>query len=323
VDGLDNLLEDRDQELFDLAAEREGRRETHGYVAPLDARAFIDAARNVQLHGDRPPPSPIVHAYFRTITQPLEDAEPGDARSTAGSGDSPPGVDPGAMAAVFELLRDAGVISAEPRALLGGAHDETRLSKIQAHVEANPAAAGELAFLANALIAGCAVQDRAFTPSEASDAAAAVCNLGLENWPPRWGDPDLATAFQAGWAILHRDVCLCAADRLTQVLATLRCGDRDIQAGLEVLRRELTRHRRDAVPWQARQAFDVLMMLDAPAWAALLGLIAACPVMHAAIGARERRARSINASEFEFISQNRQIIAIRAFLERLPAMLTS
>ena len=38
----------------------------------------------------------------------------------------------------------------------------------------------ELAFLANTLMAGCSVQSRPFTPQEASDAAVAICNLGLE-----------------------------------------------------------------------------------------------------------------------------------------------
>src|SRR5581483_8978660 len=34
LDGLDDLLSDRDQDLFDLAAGREGRREQKGYVTP-------------------------------------------------------------------------------------------------------------------------------------------------------------------------------------------------------------------------------------------------------------------------------------------------
>ena len=41
----------------------------------------------------------------------------------------------------------------------------------------------ELAFLANTLLAGSSVQSRPFTPQEASDAAACICNLGLERWP--------------------------------------------------------------------------------------------------------------------------------------------
>jgi hypothetical protein len=46
--------------------------------------------------------------------------------------------------------------------------------------------AEEFAFLANAILAGCSIQARSLTPQEASDAAGAVCNLGLENWPAAW-----------------------------------------------------------------------------------------------------------------------------------------
>ncbi len=47
----------------------------------------------------------------------------------------------------------------------------------------------ELAYLANAIVAGCSLQARPFTAQEASDAAVATCNLGLENWPPHWLPP--------------------------------------------------------------------------------------------------------------------------------------
>ena len=44
----------------------------------------------------------------------------------------------------------------------------------------------ELAYLANTIAAGCSVQARPLSAEEAWDAATAVCNLGLENWPPQW-----------------------------------------------------------------------------------------------------------------------------------------
>src|SRR6266436_5110767 len=44
----------------------------------------------------------------------------------------------------------------------------------------------EFAYLANTIVAGCSIQARPFTVREASDAVAAICNLGLENWPARW-----------------------------------------------------------------------------------------------------------------------------------------
>jgi hypothetical protein len=113
----------------------------------------------------------------------------------------------------------------------------------------------ELAFLANTLMAGCAIQSRPFTAREASEAAAGICKLGLEHWPARWPgmdmhdatandatvndtalpstfvvERDLVTAFQVGWSVLYEDVTLYVADRLIAMLADLRCADVEILA---------------------------------------------------------------------------------------------
>src|SRR4029079_16692795 len=64
-----------------------------------------------------------------------------------------------------------------------------------------------LGFLANALVAGCSVQGRSFTPREASDAVLATCNLGLECWPQHWppaATQDVVTVFRVGWGLLPR-----------------------------------------------------------------------------------------------------------------------
>jgi hypothetical protein len=178
----------------------------------------------------------------------------------------------------------------------------------------------EFAYLANTIVAGCSIQGRAFTPREASDAVAAVCNLGLENWPTRWlSEKDLISVFQVGWTVLHTDVTMYAAERLIEVLSELRNDDREIQAGLDALGIEMARRWREGAPWRARDALDVIMILDQPAWAALLGLIAECPVLHGGIGASSgSRTRSVNASAFEFISANSQIASVREFFLSLP-----
>jgi hypothetical protein len=66
----------------------------------------------------------------------------------------------------------------------------------------------------------------------------------------------------------------------------------------------------------------VILMLDAPAWAALLALTDECPVMHAAIGASRRSCRAINAGDFEFISENSKTAIVREFVESLSSILT-
>src|SRR5205823_3084759 len=118
-----------------------------------------------------------------------------------------------------------------------------------------------------------------FTAQESWDAAVAVCNLGLENWPARWmpakslpadflAGQDLVTVFGVGWTVLHNDVGAYAAERLLEVLGELRCDDREVQAGLIALRIELSRSSRAGTPWRARNALDVIAILDMTAWAA-------------------------------------------------------
>jgi hypothetical protein len=226
------------------------------------------------------------------------------------------------MTEVVEILRDAGVLLDEPRALLASAAGEhSRVARIQDYVASNPASAPHLAYLANAIVAGCSIQARPFTSREASEAAAAICNLGLENWPPRWLEIDLVTAFQVGWTVLHRDVSIYAAERLIEVIAGLRCGDRDIQLRLHGLRRQLMESVRDGAPWRARNHLDVIVMLDAPSWAALLALLDECPVLHRAILAARDRRLAIDPSDYQFISQNVDLGVVREFMTSLGARL--
>jgi hypothetical protein len=104
---------------------------------------------------------------------------------------------PESLAAVMELLTEAGMMPERRRPLLEAADADprvpglTRLRRLMAYVRDTHDTAyftrsRELAFLANTLLAGCSVQSRPFTPQEASEAAAGICNLGLEYWPARW-----------------------------------------------------------------------------------------------------------------------------------------
>jgi hypothetical protein len=200
----------------------------------------------------------------------------------------------------------------------------------------------ELAFLANTIAAGCSVQARPLSMEEAWDAATAVCNLGLENWPPQWlGSQersagahsgtslpddfllahDLVTVFQVGWTVLHDNVVMYAAEQLLDVLAALHRDDEEIQSGLDALRVTLTKHWRAGAPWRAGEALDVMTALDLPAWAALVGLLNECPVMHAGVkAARDSNTHAVSATDFEFISERSEIAMIHAFLRSLPQL---
>ncbi|HMV50701.1 MAG TPA: DUF6178 family protein [Blastocatellia bacterium] len=345
IDELDDLLTDGDQVLFDLAVSRERRREQQGYVTPAQARAFLQTARRLQLGSEfLPPANPLARAYFRAFEETAADAHRESAPLATSAAESSVAEDTTAAAAVYEVLFDAGVLAQPPHALLGAAEGHaSRLGLIQTHMQfvldRDPTAWAlrneELAYLANTLIAGCSIQTRSFTPQEASEAVVAICNLGLENWPPDWlpanatalSDDffvaqDLVGVFQVGWTVLHHDVSLYAAEQLIEVLVCRQCDDREIQAGLDTLRIQLAKHWQAGVPWKAREALEVIALLDTPTWAVLLALIDECPVLHAAIKASQgSRLLSVSPSDFEFISENRQIVSVRRFLQSLPETL--
>jgi hypothetical protein len=312
-DPSHSLLDDAEQHLFDLAADREARREREGYVTSEQAHAFLQGARDLTLDGDRPERSAIARAYFRAF----EPAVPESTESIAEE------ISDRAGETVLQVLRDAGVLTPPPRALLeAGDPTAVRLEWIASHVVAHPESAQELAYLANVVMAGCSVQGRRFVEREAGDAVLATCNLGLENWPALWPDRDLLTAFQVGWTILRRDACIYAAKRVVEILTGLDCADRDTFLALDRLRRDLVRHLAQGEPWRARGSLEVILTFDAPAWAGLVGLISECPVLHAALDAGNRQSRTISPTDFTFIARNHDVATVRRFLDDLTNVLS-
>ena len=321
LDGLHDLLLDADQALFDLGRDRERRRERQGFVTPEQARAFLDESRR-----RRAGSSPLARAYFRHTSEVDGLGESADDRPAEAV--APPGT---ALADLVDLLQDAGVMPQTPRALLPGERgDAPKFPRLQALLQRDADAylrrTQELAFLANALGSGCSVLGRSLRPEEASEAAAAVCNLALDVAPARAGDAvgngDLVALFQAGWTFLYEKICLYTAERLVDVLDGLRCADAAIQSDLDALRLALERASTAGAPWRARNALDAIAVLDMPAWAALLALIDEFPVLHAAVApSRDPKRRTIDAGAFEFLTKKDDVAAVRAFLDALPEML--
>ncbi len=322
-------------------------------LTPAQARAFLQMSRELRLGSDAAPPAnPLAGAYFRAIDETRAadvnsaSSEPGLLAAGSEATTDPPIPEDfaEAVAAVFEVLLDAGILAQPPRSLPSGSDGRApRLGHIRSHLEfafdqdhtAYSARNEELAYLANTLMAGCSIQARPFTAQEASDAAIAICNLGLENWPPHWlpanatAPPisflinhDLVSVFQVGWTVLHCEVSMYAAEQLIAVLDRMRCDDREIQAGLDALRIKMAKHWQAGAPWRARDALDVIATLDLLAWAVLLALIDECPALHACVGAsQDSRKLSVSASDFEFISENNQIASVREFMLSLPETL--
>ena len=205
---------------------------------------------------------------------------------------------------------------------------ETRaLAQLRGYLAATAAQADAhaetLARLANTLLAGCALRGRAFTPREASDAAAATCNLGLARWRSSDGPPpSLAAAFERGWSALHRDVALHAAEALIALLPDLRARHAAFADELAELAQALTREWRAGTPWRASGPLEILSALDAPAWAGLDALIAECPVLHGGVAATlTPGARRIEPDAFAFFADDGEIAQARRFVAGLAATL--
>lgn len=330
IDGLDDLLAVPAQQLHDITLDRERRRTLRGYATPADARAFLQMARQRGREpADAASSNPLVAAAFRMAHEA--------AASFDGNADSGRRAGSESVHAVVELLTEAGVVPERPRALLEGTGSEpsrfARIRALMAHLyDTNPAAylgrSQELAFLTNTLAAAGSVQARALTVQEASDAAVGTCNLGLEHWPETMTDAflvdhDLVSAFEEGWRVLNEQVSLFTANSLIRTLADLQSVDVEIQRGLYILRRELVRHRDAGTPWQTREALGIFAMLDPLAWTAVLGLLDECPVLPLAVTAiLEGHTGAVNPTAFEFISTTGQLQAVRAFMARLPDVLS-
>ncbi len=286
--GLWDVLTADEQIMADVAGAREERREQQGFVAPLAAVAFLKIARQ-QSASDAPQGFDIPNQS----RMPLLPAAPSSGR------------DP--------LSRI--------RAQLLFAQDQD--------AAAHARRAQELAYLANVLVAGCSFQSRRFRAGEAAEAALAVCNLGLENSEvPGHSLPadflvhqQLLPVFQKGWRILYEDLSLFVAKSLVETLSGIRCDDLDTQNQIVDLCRRMTAQVAAGTPWRERDNLNVLAILDTPSWAMLENLIDECPVVprNACMPVEKPPLRV--ATEFEFISENRQIAWARNFAESLPGRL--
>ena len=187
--GLYEVLTSEEMLEGDVAGEREDRRAAEGFVAPADARSFLELARR---GGQLDTRDPVTKGYFRTraSAKPAPPAE--RAERATGTQLMAPAA---GMGRLVELLEDAAVIETTHRppiaALTAGpaAAEKTEkpLSLVQAALielrsqdgEVFSRRIEELGYLANVLIAGSS--DRRPRPVEALEQAIAVCDKGLEH----------------------------------------------------------------------------------------------------------------------------------------------
>lgn len=187
--GLYEVLSDEEVLEADNLAARDDRRAAEGYVAPADARSFLALAR--QGHAYREGRDPVTRAYFRE----LEQAPPAHSARTQPAGvGSPERRQPDAdVASLMQLVaRATGEAALPAPRLLAAAPSAARSTPQQVrpidlalrrlareYPEVCSARVEELSYLSNVLVSGYARAGRRLRPVEASEAALAVCNLGL------------------------------------------------------------------------------------------------------------------------------------------------
>jgi hypothetical protein len=126
-----------------------------------------------------------------------------------------------------------------------------------------------------------------------------------------------------GWSVLYQDVSVFVANQLISLLDDVRSVDVDIERGFVALRRTLAKQRDAGTPWLARDAADVLALLDMTAWTSVLGLLDECPVVPEALAAiLEGRTTPVSPTAFDFISTAAQIGDIQRFMRKLPDVLS-
>jgi len=196
--GLFQVLTADEMLESDVAASREDRRASEGFVSPADARAFLALGRG---QGDTAPHErdPITRAYFRGLMKPAVSARPGErGRSAVGSaGPRAAKAAPADARDLEAMLREAGVVAPATLALPAApGDDEGPLDRPGPHLVAPlferamtdlrqrdadrfAERLQELGYLVNVWLAGGATEGRRPRPVEALEKVLATCEAGL------------------------------------------------------------------------------------------------------------------------------------------------
>ena len=118
-DGFHILLQDEDQNMFDLATDREARHENRDTSHRRRHAPFSRPHATFELDGDAAA-QPVAQAISatRVDSHRRKAIRLATGRPIAGIRSERLEVEPDAMAQVVDVLRDAGVLTAAPRGLL-------------------------------------------------------------------------------------------------------------------------------------------------------------------------------------------------------------
>jgi hypothetical protein len=296
-----------------------------------DADGFDAIMRGCRALSNSTPETDELDALLLEPEQRLHDAALAREDRRAGQG-YVTASDARAFLELARHARPAPTGAARPRNTIAAAYVRTPAVARDAH----EARAEELAFLVNALAAGCSVYNRPMTVDEAGRAVRGACDLGLELEGARGGpgeaglvdraawredrlrDRDLVALFETGWTHLYEDVSLYVARQLAAVLTHVRSVDPTTERDLATLARELDRHIAAGAPWRVQEVLDVVSTLDLPIWACLLGLLSECPVLPDVLPAvMEKRAAAMTATAFDCFATRAQVRQAQAFADTL------
>ncbi len=296
--GMYDLLTAADELHQDVAFEREQRRERKGFVAPRTAAGFLEAIgrQTPEHHRDDTAKDYVTEGYFEQLSNGADAVREHESKrgTRALETGQPAGNEIAEDSLADEhrllgLLRDAEVLRDEqPLRLTTGANGTTAFAHVRKVLEmasddpqSYAARAGELAYLANVLVAGCSFEGRRMRPVEAAEAALAVCNLGLE-WLAERPSPESGTStilvrpFKIGWSLLRREVHGRAGESLQAWLAHRLQGGPDRE--LSILSASLRKALHEGKPWRVYGRLDALgNHLPPETVVRLKGLFDECP----------------------------------------------
>ncbi len=326
----DEILEE------DVAAERDSRRESQGFVIPSSAAAFLDQSRSTSLNRIVSEKSMPHSARFYIKSAEADDVSEKKRRSLGGETPEPAQKE---MAVFLDTLKEAGVLSPPSQAKLwydgpdvaDSQFPITRAMRIIKELDPDLYARRimELSYLSNTLISGCGYRGREFNPREAGEAALSVCNLGSEylfemdttprkyrsfseSLPTRLKTTHLVRLFRIGWKILFDSVILPTARSVLSFLDQLRSEiadpeqKKEIAATLLVLRAAISSGR----PWAFQEEGDYLQVfLDGETTETLGALIREYPTFSETLCKKGGHHLS------PFISSHAHIRTLRHFLK--------
>ena len=215
--GLYEVLTSDEMLEGDVRADRDDRRAAQGYVAPSDARAFLELARAGQ--GAEAERDPITRAYFRELSPRYHEPASGSAGASrllrllekVESAEPDVPAAPRLAARARKRARGQELATRGGQRVLDAALAELR----EQHPAEYARRLEEIGYLANVLISGREQRGRRLRPVDALEVAVATCDLGLREALAAGAGVEggalllrrtpLDQLFRSGWRLLHTE----------------------------------------------------------------------------------------------------------------------